>query len=281
MKKLLTWIRTHRRTTVMLFLAVLFCPLLITHVLFKIHSNCYWIEAEWEAGDLLGYFGDVLSFVGTVVLGYIAIAQAERANELNNELLIIEENRIKPCFDISSSQLYKIFLANDMFSKLSELNRNQIILMDILYTSTPRSGIETSSALIELDVINSGFTDIRRIFVKSAFFYMSLNDPYNRGEMIALISGNTALKIDECKKLYIHVKREVCSEEELNSQWYEENINKLTPHMEFELILETADGNSYFEKITCGSGWDISMKNINNIATRSVGVVEVCVNRKK
>ena len=25
-------------------------------------------EAEWEAGDVLGYFGDVLSFAGTVVL---------------------------------------------------------------------------------------------------------------------------------------------------------------------------------------------------------------------
>ena len=31
--------------------------------------------AEWDAGDALGYYGAILSFIGTVVLGALALYQ--------------------------------------------------------------------------------------------------------------------------------------------------------------------------------------------------------------
>ena len=31
--------------------------------------------AEWDAGDTLGYYGAILSFIGTVVLGALALYQ--------------------------------------------------------------------------------------------------------------------------------------------------------------------------------------------------------------
>ena len=71
---------------------IIILPIVIIHILFKWKSNCYWIEAEWNAGDALGYFGDVLSFVGTVVLGYIAVKQTERANKLNKELQLVKKD---------------------------------------------------------------------------------------------------------------------------------------------------------------------------------------------
>ena len=43
---------------------------------------------------------------------------------------------------------------------------------------------------------------------------------------------------------------------------------------------ETTEGNQYIEKLSCGSSWDISMKNINNIATREIGITEINVEEK-
>ena len=45
-------------------------------------------QAEWSAGDALGYYGAVLSFLGTVILGALALYQnhiiKEEANKKNN-----------------------------------------------------------------------------------------------------------------------------------------------------------------------------------------------------
>lgn len=278
MKKFLELIKRHKKLTLTAIFAVIFLPIIIIHLLFKIHSHCYWIEAEWSAGDVLGYFGDVLSFVGTVVLGYVAITQTEKAHQLNTELLHLEKNKNKPCFDIVPSQLYKIFLAEDMQKKLDEVDRHSIMLIKVLYPYNPRTGLETSSALIELEVTNSGYVDIRRIFVQKTLFYLWVSDPYNsKDEKIVIMTGDTHLKVGEKRKLYIDVSREFLKDSELDNSCYTNNINKLMPHIEFELTLETVTGDLYKEVISCGSGWDVTMENDNNTATRSIGIININV----
>ena len=131
-EKIIKWIMRHKKSMIVLIIAIILFPIIAIHLLFKLQSNCYWIEAEWNAGEILGYFGDVLAFVGTVVLGYIAIAQTEKANHLNNELLDIEKNRIKPHLDISSMSLYKIYLEEDMKKKLNEINRSDSMIVNLL-----------------------------------------------------------------------------------------------------------------------------------------------------
>ena len=69
-----------------LIASVLF--LLIIQVLFTLQAPYKWMEATWEAGDLI-------SFVGTMVLGYIAIHQTEQANLMSKKLMDIEENQYK------------------------------------------------------------------------------------------------------------------------------------------------------------------------------------------
>lgn len=279
MQRILNWIRKHKILTITFIILIVFLPIILIHFLFKMHFNCYWIEAEWSAGEVLGYFGNILSFIGTIVLGYIAIMQTEKANQLNNELLMMEKNKIKPCFDIVSSKLYKIYLANDMVEKLNEIEKSDTLRLELLYTKQPRTGLTTDSALIELDVFNSGYSDITRIYVKNPLFYLTVCDPFKcENEQIAIFMGHTNLKVGENRKLYIHVKREFSTDEELYSKWYEENIDKLMPHMEFEFVLETLSGSSYIEKISCGSSWDRSMQNIDNTATRAIGVIEISVN---
>lgn len=281
MDKIVKWIMEHKKLILALVILVIFLPMIVIHILFKIQSNCYWIQSEWEPGDILGYFGSVLSFIGTIVLGYVAITQTERANQLNCELLKIEKNRIKPRVNILSEQLYKIYFEEEMNRKLLEIDRSNDIVIDLLYCNREhRTGNEVTRALIELEIVNDGFSDIQRIYVNNIFSYLAVSDPYgdNNKEEIAFINGNTYLKTSESKKLYIFIKHEFVSDKELLKNWYKDNIDKLMPHIEFEFKLEAVTGNIYSEKIICGSSWDISMKNEHDTATRGINVSDIYVN---
>ena len=48
---------------------VIFGVPLIIHILFKLHPNIDFFVAEWTAGELLSYYGSILAFLGTVILG--------------------------------------------------------------------------------------------------------------------------------------------------------------------------------------------------------------------
>ena len=62
--------------------------LVVVQILYTIPAPSKWLEARWEAGDLI-------SFVGTIVLGIVAIWQTKEANDMSKRLMQIEENRHK------------------------------------------------------------------------------------------------------------------------------------------------------------------------------------------
>lgn len=69
--------------------------LAVVQILFNLPAPCRWLEAVWEAGDLI-------SLVGTLILGYIAMKQANEANEsadaankISNRLMDLEFERYK------------------------------------------------------------------------------------------------------------------------------------------------------------------------------------------
>lgn len=76
--KMFEWIKKHKISFVLICISVFIflvgVPFII-NLLFKFNSNISVLEAEWSAGDALGYYGAVLSFVGTVVLGALALYQ--------------------------------------------------------------------------------------------------------------------------------------------------------------------------------------------------------------
>ena len=72
------WIKKHKFIFFLACVGVIFALIgipLIINLLFKIRTNLSWLQAEWSAGDALGYYGAVLSFIGTVVLGALALYQ--------------------------------------------------------------------------------------------------------------------------------------------------------------------------------------------------------------
>lgn len=93
----------------------------VINLLFKIHSVGL-LSAEWNAGDALNYVAAIASFIGTVVLGYVAYSQNEmlmrQNNKLqdleensyivnNNSMIIIEEIRISECDKFSRIAIHK------------------------------------------------------------------------------------------------------------------------------------------------------------------------------
>ena len=68
--------------------------LAFVQVLFTIEAPNKWLEAKWDAGDLI-------SFAGTIVLGFIAISQTQYANKMNQKLLEMQYNEYRPLLEIT------------------------------------------------------------------------------------------------------------------------------------------------------------------------------------
>ncbi len=72
------WIKKHKVIFVficLLITIILFGIPFLINLLFKINSDAEIFQAEWSAGEALSYYGAILSFIGTVVLGALALYQ--------------------------------------------------------------------------------------------------------------------------------------------------------------------------------------------------------------
>lgn len=94
------WIKKHKVLfaiiCVMTLVALIGVPFAI-NLLFKVDTNIDVLHAEWSAGDALGYYGAVLSFLGTVILGALALYQNHIIKEEADKkaALIAEKERIE------------------------------------------------------------------------------------------------------------------------------------------------------------------------------------------
>lgn len=123
------WIKKHKVFLVLISLAVLFALVgipLIINLLFKFNCGISMFQAEWSAGEALGYYGSVLSFVGTVVLGALALYQNHIIKEEANNRSLELENRDRlenmPKFSMAY-RLHHGFGERIRFS-ISNLSRN-------------------------------------------------------------------------------------------------------------------------------------------------------------
>lgn len=93
MKKILDWIKTHKLLVAGVIVLVFALPLVAVHFLFKWQSGIRWIEAEWLAGDVLGYIAGFEALLGTVILGLVSVYQNEKANATNERLMDVQEEQ--------------------------------------------------------------------------------------------------------------------------------------------------------------------------------------------
>lgn len=84
------WIKKHLLLIILFLLVAMTGVPLIIHVLFKIYpNNSFWI-AEWSAGEFLSYYGAILSFVGTVALGALALYQNDLFKKQNDKIMQLQ-----------------------------------------------------------------------------------------------------------------------------------------------------------------------------------------------
>ena len=118
--------------------------LCVIQILFSIPAPAKWLEAVWTAGDLI-------SFIGTVVLGCITVWQTKRANEVSLKLIEIENNRDKletqPFVMIIDYQAYNVdwqtILNNPehlYYIAIGDLdNKNDLVALALTFQNTTES----------------------------------------------------------------------------------------------------------------------------------------------
>ncbi|GEM_PF-3149614 len=90
-------------TIILLFFLTIMIPLCI-NVLFK-KSSLNILSAEWGPGDLLQFYGSILSFVGSVIVSSIALYQTQKLKEKENEFVF--SNTRRPYFRMTTVILHK------------------------------------------------------------------------------------------------------------------------------------------------------------------------------
>lgn len=107
MENLKKWVKKHIIASVILSFGIIFFPVLLIHISYSIEMPCEFLMAKWSAGELLQFYGSLLSFVGTVLLGGLALWQNQQLaikNQQFNELINNQQKQMNmPRFDVTSS----------------------------------------------------------------------------------------------------------------------------------------------------------------------------------
>lgn len=222
MKKILEWISGHKKWVVSFIALIAFLPIIVIHFLFKLRTNLYWLQAGWGPEELLGYCGSLLSFLGTISLGIIAVYQTEKANALSNKLVELELERRTPYFDIIQNQSYKIGFGEDIDHILKKYDLKKDMLIQPCYIQQKRTGIVTSIAVMKIKVQNLGNSAIRKILIRAFHGTLTVNAPEKYVDCAAsIIAGNTFINPNEKRTLFI----EFCQELDEGNENLEEQIS--------------------------------------------------------
>lgn len=110
MDKIIEWIKDNKLKAVIISTI---SPLVFIHVLFKICTGNYFIQADWTSGEMLGYFGDILSFGATIILGYMTFKLNDKAIKQNDKLIDLQHNQEKGIAIIDQDSKLQFFIKNE------------------------------------------------------------------------------------------------------------------------------------------------------------------------
>ena len=185
------WLKRHKWLVCLSEVFFIFGIPLIIHILFKFDTKIFFLQAEWTAGDLLEYHGAILSFIGTVVLGALALYQNKLIKEESDAKNVIKEKREyeenMPKFVVSPS-VCNGNCANLRFEikNISNNFSSDIILLDIRILSPDgsvfweseqkleQSAIQPNN-IMEVNLKNPSINEDGYIFM----IYMQCKDKYN------------------------------------------------------------------------------------------------------
>lgn len=249
---------------------------------YKVNSG---YETLWNASDALLFYGTYLAFLGAVVLGVVAVHQNKKAQEVTNEMFELEWRKHQPCFDILNNQIYNLYLGKEIQKFKNEITNDDRIYIDPVYVSEPRSGIEETIALIDVEVVNSGNSDIRKLFLDDMKFNLDTKTLLKPQRPLTGIKGNTMIMKGEKKHLIVEFKQEVSNSDpstiEQETKWINETTSIILPHFELDLTMLSTDGIEYYESITLGTNWIRQMSDGGNKKIRIANISDLKITRRK
>lgn len=74
----------HKALSCIIAILLFVLPLIVVHFLFKWKSNVEWIQAEWDAGDVISYIAGFEAFIGTTFLSFLALWQNQQHKQEND-----------------------------------------------------------------------------------------------------------------------------------------------------------------------------------------------------
>ena len=198
---------------VLIGFGLLFFPLFIVHVAYRIPAISPWFASTWEAGELIAYVAGFEAFLGSLLLGSVTIKQtqlanerATSANELSNQMLANERKRDE--FDRQSSVM---IINHEMYTGL--INNFEYSKAGVFQCyNVPYFKIPEEECILSLTLINTSrtFTIIKVLALESfirentpsAFHCLANCVVYQKTSLIDIAPGM------ECKLHFATTKEE-------------------------------------------------------------------------
>ena len=178
-------VKKHPKRTVGIIIAIIaafLVPLLLVHILFKIKLGIPWLEAEWEAGDVLAYSAGFEALLGTLFLGCITVKQSDdaqreniRISEAGNHLQEIAIQKLIPVVEITEISVDKSQEIDSKYVLQNALVVSETVTHEarkkkiIVYTNPVKSKRFFQKAL-QLSLKNISDSIIRQIIVEKIEF---------------------------------------------------------------------------------------------------------------
>lgn len=162
MKKILDWIRKHLVAT-WAVMSVVFA--IVVHLAFSAEAPTEWLVAKWSPGDILTY-------VGTVSLGLLAVWQNNRFKEENDvsqqrlERLTVQANEltaINKIIEVESARLERLRKAFDEFSTACDPQTLAAVYAEAIDSPDTALAITAAMVAAEKKVDDSFFTLSREL----------------------------------------------------------------------------------------------------------------------
>jgi hypothetical protein len=251
---------------------VIFIVPIIIWILYFIGDNyVIMINTSLKVGEALTFYATMLVGSGTLILSFIAVRQNIKANEINKRLFDLEWRKLQPCFEILDNKIFQMRFHDEIINYERQIETDKNIIISPAYLCNNGQGVfSTTVAQIELDVTNSGNSDIREIVFEE--LDISIIRPKNKKGPILLFSGiesKTGIKINEYKKLIINIEEEMDEESwnlyENKKDWTT-NLHPFSMlRLAFKLKIITKDGFKYKEELTMSSSYNRKLKNTENL----------------
>lgn len=146
---MINYIKKYKYLFIIAILLFIFGVPFLINCLYKIYQPNTFFTAEWRAGELLAYYGSVLSFIGTISLGILVILQnqiiEQKSDEFNKMLLKIETQKNTPRLKCSYQSGNGYFTnSNFIIENVSEniatkINASDFLVYDELNTTIIKS----------------------------------------------------------------------------------------------------------------------------------------------